>query len=95
MLMNLDKNILFERFVSCVGDVGLLIILSQAAGCALAGGTFKISPVGFSFDDDFKPASPSTNKFKGRGIFRGKISRQKTQTNKNRLEEKPPSAPNS
>ena len=95
MPMNLDKNMLFERFVSCVSDVGLLIILSQAAGCALAGGTFKISPVGFSFDDDFKPASPSKNNFKGRGIFRGKISRLKTQTNKNRLEEKPPSAPNS
>jgi hypothetical protein len=85
--MNFDKNILFERFVSCVRDAGLLIILSQAAGCALAGGTFKISPAGFGFNDSFKPASPSTNNFKGRGFFRGKISRPKTQTNKNRLEE--------
>jgi hypothetical protein len=90
-----DKNNFFARFVSCVRAAGLLRILPEAAGWATAGGTFLISPVGFSFSDDFKPALPDAKNLTGCGIFRGKVSPPKTQTNKNRLEERTLSAPNS
>ncbi len=94
MTLTFDKIFCFARFVSCVCVMRLILILPQAAGCALAGGTFKISPVGFSFNDDFMPASPNVNNFKRCGIFRGKVLQPETQTNKNRLEERTPSAPN-
>ena len=90
-----DKNIFFERFASCLRGVGLLKILSQAAGCALAGETSLISPVGFGFSDHLQPALPDTTNLTGGGIFRGKVSQPKTQTNKKRLEERTLSAPNS
>jgi hypothetical protein len=95
MALILDKNIFFARFVSCVRAAGLLRILPEAAGCAKAGGTFLISPVGFGFSDDFKPALPDAKNLTRCGIFRGKISQPKTQTNKNRLEERTLPAPNS
>jgi hypothetical protein len=95
MKLKLGKNIFFERFASCLRGVGLLKILTQAAGCALAGETLLISPVGFGFSDHFKPASPDTTNLTGGGIFRGKVSQPKTQTNKKRLEERTLPAPNS
>jgi hypothetical protein len=90
----MNKNESFARFVSCVRGGGLLKNLSAAAGCTLTGGTLKISTVSFSFDNDFTSAVTSINILLRCGIFRGKISRWKTQTNKNRLEERTPSAPN-
>jgi hypothetical protein len=54
------------RFASCVRGVRLLQLLPQAAGFALAGGTFLISPVGFGFCNR-KNLTRS-------GIYRGKIS---------------------
>ena len=95
MKLTLDKNIRFARFVSCMLVAGLLKILPEAAGCAKAGGTFLISPVGFGFSDDFKPALPDANNLTRCGIFRGKVSQPKTQNNKNCLEERTLSAPNS
>jgi hypothetical protein len=90
-----DKNNFFPRFVSCVGRVRLLKVLPQAARCALAGGTFIFSPVGFGFSGVFRPALPDGSNLTRGGIFRGKISPWKTQNNKNRLEERTPLAPNS
>jgi len=54
----------------------------------------SVFSAGKRLTDDFKPAVKDKNLIR-RGIFRGKISRRKTQTNKNRLEERTPSAPNS
>jgi hypothetical protein len=71
------------------------MIFLQAAGCALAGETWQFSPVGFGFRDDFRPASPDTNEFKGGAIFRGKVAPPKTQTKNNSLEERTLPAPNS
>ena len=81
--------------MSCVGGGGLLKILPQAAGCALAGGTFIFSPVGFGFSDDSRPALPVGSNLTRCEIFRGKIPQPTTQNNKNRLEERTPLAPNS
>ena len=88
MPMNLDKNMLFERFVSCVSNVGLLIILSQAAGCARAGESFLISTAGSGFTGDFQLSLPMPIDLTGCGIFRGKVSRRKNQNQKNHLEER-------
>jgi len=90
-----DKNNLFSRFVSCVIRCGLLRIRPQAAGCTRAGGELVMTPVFFRFDGDFQPVLPDAINLNGGGIFRGKISRPETQTNKNRLEERTLSAPNS
>jgi hypothetical protein len=95
MTMKSNKNILFSRFVSCVRRAGLLMILPQAAGCALAGEPILISPAGFGFNDRFQPALPSAANLTRGGIFRGKVSRRKTQTNKKCLEERTLPAPNS
>jgi hypothetical protein len=95
MRRSLDKNKFFARFAPCVHGAGLLKISPQAAGCALAGGTFLISPVGFGFSDDFRPALPDTTHLTSGGIFRGKVSQPTTQTNNNRLEERTLPAPNS
>ena len=95
MRRNLNKNKFLARFVPCVRGAGLLKILPQAAGCALAGGTFLISPVGFGSSDDFRPALPDTTHLTSGGIFRGKVSQPTTQTNNNRLEERTLPAPNS
>jgi hypothetical protein len=94
MKLILNKNELITRFVSCVRGVGLLKNLLEAAGCTLTGGTLRISTVSFGFDNDFTSAVANTNILTRRGIFRGKISRRKTQTNKNCLEERTPLAPN-
>jgi hypothetical protein len=59
------------------------------------GGGLSVFPAGKRFAGDFKPAVKSKNNLTRCGIFRGKISRWKTQTNKNRLEERTLSAPNS
>jgi len=88
------ENKFFARFVSCVRGAGLLKSLAQAAGCAMAGESFLFSPVSFGFSDDFNPALPDAKNLNGGGIFRGKISRPKTQTNKHRLEERTLPAPN-
>lgn len=94
MKLILNKNEIFARFASCVRGVGLLKNSSEVAGRTLADGVLRISTVSFSFDNDFKSAVVNTNIFTRRGIFRGKISWRKTQTNKNCLEERTPSAPN-
>jgi hypothetical protein len=94
MKLTLNKNEIFARFASCVRGAGLLKNPSEAAECALTDGALRISTVSFGFDNDFKPAVANTNILTRRGIFRGKISRRKTQTNKNRLEERTPPAPN-
>jgi hypothetical protein len=95
MLLKSNKNILFSRFVSCVRGAGLLKILAQAAGCALAGESFLISTAASGFTGDFQPALPMPIDLTGCGIFRGKVSQPKTQTNKKCLEERTLSAPNS
>jgi hypothetical protein len=82
MMLTLDKNDFFARFVSCMRGAGLLKNLPEAAGWMLAGKTFLNSPAGFSFSNDFKPAVTSTNNLTSCGIFRGKILQWKTQTNK-------------
>jgi hypothetical protein len=94
MKLTLNKNESFARFVSCVCGAGLLKNLSEAAGCTLTDGALRISTVSFGFDNDFISAVANTNILTRRGIFRGKISRRKTQTNKNCLEERTPLAPN-
>jgi hypothetical protein len=94
MKLTLNKNEIFARFASCVRGTGLLKNSSEVAGRTLAGGVSKISTVSFSFDNDFKSAVVNTNILIRRGIFRGKISWRETQTNKNRLEERTPPAPN-
>jgi hypothetical protein len=90
-----DKNYFFPRFAPCVRGVRLLMILPQAAGCALAGGTFIFSPVGFGFSDDFRPALTDASNLTRGGIFRGKVLPRKNQNHINRLEERTPPAPNS
>lgn len=92
MKLTLNKNGSFVRFVSCVRGAGLLKNLSEAAGCALTGGVLRISTVRYGFDNDFTSAVADPNDLTRRGIFRGKISRRETQTNKNCLEEKTPLA---
>jgi hypothetical protein len=94
MKLTLNKNESFACFVSCVRGTGLLKNLSEAAGCVLTGGTRIISTVSFGFDNDFTSAVANTNILTRCGIFRGKIPRWKTQTNKNCLEERTPLAPN-
>jgi len=94
MKLTLNKNEIFARFASCVRGAGLLKNSSEVAGRTLADGVLRISTVSFGFDNDFKSAVANTNILTRRGIFRGKISRRKTQTNKNRLEERTPPAPN-
>jgi hypothetical protein len=95
MTLTLDKNDVFERFVSCVRDAGLIKISAQVARRAMDGDGLSDFSAGKRFADDFKPAVKDKNNLTRRGIFRGKISRRKTQTNKNRLEERTPPAPNS
>jgi hypothetical protein len=69
MKMNSNKNVLFSRFVSCVRRAGLLMILPQAAGCALAGEPFIISPAGSAFNDGFQPALTKRSQFYTRRNF--------------------------
>jgi hypothetical protein len=94
MKLKLNKNESFARFASCVRGAGLLKNISEAAGFTLTDGTLRISTVSFGFDNDFTSVVANTNNLTRRGIFRGKISRRKTQTNKNCLEERTPLAPN-
>ncbi|HEY1490858.1 MAG TPA: hypothetical protein VGF90_07445 [Verrucomicrobiae bacterium] len=94
MKLKLNKNEIFARFASCVRGTGLLKNSSEVAGHTLADGVLSISAVSFGFDNDFKSSVVNTNILTRRGIFRGKISRRKTQTNKNCLEERTPPAPN-
>jgi hypothetical protein len=95
MKLILDKNDYFTRFASCVGDAGLVKVLSQVARRAMDGDGLSVFNAGKRFTDDFKPAVNNDNNLMRCGIFRGKISRRKTQTNRNRLEERTPPAPNS
>jgi hypothetical protein len=94
MTLTFDKNQLIMRFASCVCGAGLIKILSQMARRAMDGDGLSVFSAGKRFTDDFKPAVKGKNNLTRRGIFRGKISRRKTQTNKNRLEERTPPAPN-
>jgi hypothetical protein len=94
MTLTFDKNQLIMRFASCVRGAGLIKILSQVARRAMDGEGLSVFSAGKRFTDDFKPAVKDRNNLTRRGIFRGKISRRKTQTNKNRLEERTPPAPN-
>jgi hypothetical protein len=59
------------RFVSCARGLRLLQVSAQAAGCAPAGGTVLISPVGCGLSNK-KNLTRS-------GIYRGKISRRNNQ----------------
>jgi hypothetical protein len=94
MKLTTDNYKFFARFVSCVRGAGLLKKLPVAAGHAPTDGMFLISTFGFGFSDDFKPAFTNTNNLTRCGIFRGKISQRKTQTNKKLLEERTLLAPN-
>jgi hypothetical protein len=89
------QNKFLECFVPCVRGRGLIVVMAEAARCALGGGTFSISPVGFDFCDDFQPAFPLVNNLTRSSFFRGKILQRKTQNNKHSLEERTLSAPNS
>jgi hypothetical protein len=95
MALALDKNGFFSRFASCVCGAGLVKVLPKVARRARDGEGLSVLSAGKRFTDDFKPAVKDKNNLMRRGIFRGKISRRKTQTNKNRLEERTPPAPNS
>jgi hypothetical protein len=95
MMLTLDKNESFTRFAPCVRVGGLLKISAQVARRAMDGEGLSVFSAGKRFTDDFKPAVKEKSNLTRRGIFRGKISRWKTQTNKNRLEERTPPAPNS
>jgi hypothetical protein len=94
MTLILTKNYSFVCFASCVSGTGLIKILSQVARRAMDGGGLSVFSAGKRFTDDFKPAVKGKNNLTRCGIFRGKILRRKTQTNKNRLEERTPPAPN-
>jgi hypothetical protein len=94
MMLTSDKNDSFTRFASCVRGAGLIKILSQMARRAMDGEGLSDFSAGKRFTDDFKPTVKGKNNLTRRGIFRGKILRRKTQTNKNRLEERTPPAPN-
>jgi hypothetical protein len=94
MTLTFDKNQLIMRFASCVRGAGLIKILTQVARRAMDGEGLSVFSAGKRFTDDFKPAVKGKNNLTRCGIFRGKISRRKTQTNKNRLEERTPPAPN-
>jgi len=83
------------RFASCVRVTRLLQILPEAARRAVDGEAFLIFPAISSFGDGFTQATMNKKNLTRGGIFRGKISQRKTQTNKNRLEERTLSAPNS
>jgi hypothetical protein len=95
MTLTSDKNHDFARFAPCVRGAGLLKILAQVARRAMDGEGLSDFSAGKSFADDFKPAVNDKNNLMRCGIFRGKIPQRKTQTNKNRLEERTPPAPNS
>jgi hypothetical protein len=88
------KNHRLGRFVSCVDDAGLLKILSPAASHLFGKKAHPVFPAGFIFTDAFNPAPAGKINLTRGGIFRGKVSQRKNQTNKNRLEERTPSAPN-
>jgi len=94
-MLTLAKNDSFARFAPCVCGAGLIKILSQVARRVMGGVRFSVFSAGKRFTDDFKPVVKSKNNLTRREIFRGKISRRKTQTNRNRLEERTPPAPNS
>jgi len=94
MKLTWHKNELFARFVSCVRGAGLLKNLLEAVGRTLTHGALRFSTVRFGFDNDFTSVVANTNILTRCEIFRGKISRWKTQTNKNCLEERTPLAPN-
>jgi hypothetical protein len=95
MTLILTKNDSFARFAPCVPGTGLVKILSQLAGRAMDGEGLSVLSAGKRFADDFRPAVKDKNNLTRCGIFRGKILQRKTQTNKNRLEERTPPAPNS
>jgi hypothetical protein len=86
MTLNLDKKAGFDRFVSCVCAERLLIILKQVAIRAIDGDGHSVFAAGATFTDDFKLTSLGKINLTCREIFRGKISRRQTQTNKTRLE---------
>ena len=89
----MNKIGFFTRFVSCVRSAGLLKKSSEAARFTLTGGTLTLSTVRFVSGGIFKSAVTDTNILNRCEIFRGKISRWKTQTNKKRLEERTLLAP--
>ena len=95
MTLALDKNGFFARFASCVRGAGLIKILLQVARRSMDGDGVSVFSAGKGFAGGFKPALTDMNNLMRREIFRGKILRRKTQTNKNRLEERTPPAPNS
>jgi hypothetical protein len=95
MMLTSANDEYFPRFASCVRGAGLVRILAQVARRAMDGEGLSDLPAGSRFTDDFKPALTSINNLKRCGIFRGKILQRKTQTKKNRLEERTPPAPNS
>jgi hypothetical protein len=82
MTLTLNKNDVFARFVSCVDGAGLIKISAQVARRVMDGEGLSVFSAGKRFTDDFKPAVKDKNNLTRRGIFRGKISRRKTQTNK-------------
>jgi hypothetical protein len=95
MTLALNKFGYFLRFASCVRGAGLIKVLSQVARRAMDGEGLSDLSAGRGFSDDFKPALTNKNNLTRCGIFRGKILQRKTQTKKNRLEERTPPAPNS
>jgi hypothetical protein len=95
MTLTLDENDFFARFAPCLRGAGLIKIKTEAARRAMGGDGLSVLSAEKRFTDDFTPAVMGKNNLTRRGIFRGKVSRRKTRTNKNRLEERTPPAPNS
>jgi hypothetical protein len=81
------------RFVSCANGVRLLKILPEAIKRATAGNVSRIFSAGLRLDDDFTSAPMTKINLTRHGIFRGKISSRKNQTNQSDLEERTQPAP--
>jgi hypothetical protein len=95
MTLTLDKNDACARFAACARGAGLVKIPPQVARRAMDGEGLSVFSAGKRFTDGFKPAWTHKHDLNRREIFRGKVSRRKTQNNKHRLEERTPPAPNS
>jgi hypothetical protein len=69
------------RFVSCANGVRLLQNLPEAIRRAVAGNVCDVFCAGLRFDDDFTSVPMTKINLKRDGIFRGRISPRKNQTN--------------